>query len=214
MANESGNPVNGSEKQKNFNNQKGLILGGVVFLGLVGATVAATFPNASNQGYAPEQPIPYSHKLHAGDLKMDCRYCHSDVEKSRHASVPSVSVCMNCHSVVKTESPHIQRLKESYESGKPIEWVRVHELPDYVYFPHKRHVAKGLACQTCHGPIQEMETVYQYAPLTMGWCMDCHRGVTTPKSVGNRVRQETVPGVGEVLPPGHVASVNCTTCHN
>jgi hypothetical protein len=120
-----------------------------------------------------------------------------------------MNVCMNCHSVVLPGSPLIQQVKKAYEEGRPLEWVRIHELPDYVYFPHKRHVAKGVSCETCHGNVKEMVTVHQYAPLTMGWCMDCHRGVTTPKAVLARA-DRTDP----TLPPGHVASVNCTTCHN
>lgn len=169
---------------------------------------AVNFPTASNQGYAPEQPIPFSHKIHAGDNKIACQYCHSSVETSRHATVPSMNVCMNCHSVVKTESPWIQQVKKTFTEGRAFEWVRVHELPDYVYFPHKRHVAKGVACETCHGDVKAMERVYQYGALTMGWCMDCHRGVTTPKNV-----LETIyPGVKD--PKGPVAPVNCNTCHN
>ncbi|MBC7692731.1 MAG: cytochrome c3 family protein [Methylotenera sp.] len=184
----------------------GILVGVVLLLGLGGA-VAAVFPSASNEGYSPEQPIPYSHKLHAGTYKIQCQYCHSDVEKSKHANVPSVNVCMNCHSIVKTDSPYIQKIKKAYDENKPIEWVRIHELPDFVYFPHKRHVAKGVACQTCHGPIQEMERVYQYSPLTMGWCLDCHRGKTTPKEVVARV----YPGVKD--PKGLIAPHQCTTCH-
>jgi hypothetical protein len=133
------------------------------------------YPTASNQGYAPEQPIPFSHKLHAGDNKIPCQYCHSGVEKSRHATIPSLNVCMNCHRMVKTDSPYIQKIKAAYESGKPIEWVRVHELPDYVYFPHKRHWAKGVSCETCHGNVKEMDRIEQKSALTMGWCMECHR---------------------------------------
>lgn len=185
---------------------------GIVFL-LVAATVfvvliATYYPTASNQGYAPEQPIPFSHKLHAGDNKIPCLYCHSGAEKSRHASVPSMNVCMNCHSVVKLDSPHIQKLRNAFEQGKPIEWVRVHELPDYVYFPHKRHVAKGIACETCHGNVKEMDRIEQKAALTMGWCMECHRGQTTPKHVLAKV----YPGVKN--PQGPVAPVNCSTCHH
>lgn len=204
----------GSSGKQGLDTKKklGIVLG-LLFPLVAGAVLFLTFPDASNQGYAPEQPIPYSHKLHAGTLKIDCKYCHSDVEKSRHAGVPPLGVCMNCHSVVKTESPYVQKMKKHFDEGKPIEWVRIHELPDFTYFPHKRHVAKGLACQTCHGPIQEMERVYQFAPLTMGWCMDCHRGVTTPKNVATRIRSEA-KDPRDALPPGHVAAVNCTTCHN
>jgi hypothetical protein len=181
----------------------------IVLLALVGAAALAVeyFPSASNQGYTPEQPIPFSHKLHAGDNKIPCMYCHSSVEKSRHAGVPPVSTCMNCHSVVKLDSPHIQKIHTAFKEGKPIEWIRVHELPDYVYFPHKRHVAKGIACETCHGNVKEMERVNQASALTMGWCMECHRGQTTPK----HVIAETYPGVPD--PKGPVAPFNCTTCH-
>jgi hypothetical protein len=165
------------------------------------------FPTASNQGYAPEQPIPFSHKLHAGDNKIACMYCHTAAETSQHASVPAVQVCMNCHSVVKGDSPHIQKIKKAYSEGKPIEWVRVHELPDYVYFPHKRHVAKGLACETCHGNVKGMERIQQVSALTMGWCMDCHRQPT------KEVLAVVYPGVKNP-PSGPIAPVNCSNCHN
>lgn len=186
---------------------------GVVIFALLGVlivigAVVALFPSASNEGYAPEQPIPFSHKLHAGDNKIACTYCHSSAEQSRHATVPTVGTCMNCHSVVKTESPYIQQIKKAYDEGRPIEWVRVHELADFVYFPHKRHVAKGISCETCHGNVKEMDRVSQVAPLTMGWCMDCHRGVTAPR----HVLAETYPN--EKDPKGPVAPVNCSTCHN
>lgn len=192
---------------------KGLsVVVGVCALVIVGASLASILPRTSNQGYAPDQPIPYSHKLHAGDLKIDCQYCHTTVERSKHASVPSVNVCMNCHRVVKnavgtdTPSPWIQKIQDAYDSGKPIEWVRIHELPDFVYFPHKRHVAAGLACQDCHGPIETMEKVYQYSALTMGWCMECHRGRSTPKNVLNAQ-------VASGKDPHETAPQQCTTCH-
>ncbi len=177
----------------------------VVLAGLAG--VAAVFPTASNQGYSPEQPIPFSHRLHAGQYKIACLYCHSNAERSPHASVPSLNICMNCHSIVKANSPYIQKMRKAFGEGKPIEWVRIHELPDFAYFPHKRHVAKGVACQTCHGPVQEMDRVYQYAPLTMGWCMECHRGQSTPKYVLENVYPQMKN------PQGPVAPVNCNTCH-
>jgi hypothetical protein len=192
-----------SDSQKKLGIALSLI---VVILAVAGA--AAYFPTASNEGFAPEQPIPFSHKLHAGDNKIACLYCHSGAEKSKHASIPSVNVCMNCHTVVKTDSPWIQQIQKHYKENTPIEWIRVHELPDYVYFPHKRHVAKGVACQTCHGQVQEMDRVYQASALTMGWCMECHRGQTTPKQVLAR----TYPGVKD--PQGPVAPVSCNTCHN
>ncbi len=186
-------------------------LGVAVFLAVSVFLIIGLFryyPTASNQGYAPEQPIPFSHKLHAGDNKIDCKYCHSGVEKSRHATIPSLNVCMNCHVAVKTDSPYIKKMKKSFEDGKPIEWVRIHELPDYVYFPHKRHVAKGISCEECHGKVQEMNRVEQKSALTMGWCMECHRGQTTPR----HVLKQVYPHMKE--PKGPVAPVNCNTCHN
>lgn len=193
----------------NLGTQKkmGIALSLVLVVAFLGG-VAWVFPTISNEGYAPEQPIPFSHKLHAGDNKIACAYCHSGVEKSRHATIPSMNVCMNCHTVVKPDSPYIQKLKQTYAEGKTLEWVRVHELPDFVYFPHKRHVAKGVSCETCHGDVKKMDRIVQFAPLTMGWCMECHRGQTTPKNV--------LAGIYPHMkdPQGPVAPVNCTTCHN
>jgi len=167
--------------------------------------VVAVFPSASNQGYYPDQPIPFSHKTHAGDYKIDCRYCHSSAAYSSHSPVPSMNVCMNCHKAVKTDSPHIQKLTKMYEAGEPIPWVRIHEVPDFVRFDHAVHIGHKIACQTCHGPVETMEKVYQYAPLTMGWCMNCHRGVTTPE----HVIEEEIREHGE----WHSAPIDCSTCH-
>ena len=133
-----------------------------------------------NQSYAPTQPIPFSHKLHAGQNSIPCMYCHVGVETSKHATVPSANVCMNCHSVVKTDSPYIKQVREAFQNNKPIEWVKVHDLPDFVNFTHKRHVAKGISCETCHGDVKNKEKINQEKPLTMGWCLDCHRGNTAP----------------------------------
>ena len=143
-----------------------------------------------SQGYKPEQPIKFSHALHAGQNKIDCQYCHSGAEKSRHAVIPSVSVCMNCHKYVSQGPKYgTKEIAKIYKySGwdpttgtfanqpKPIEWVKIHNLPDHVYFNHSQHVkVGGVECQTCHGNIQEMEEVQQFAPLSMGWCINCHR---------------------------------------
>lgn len=174
---------------------------------LVGYFGYSLFPSASNQGYAPKQPIPFSHKLHAGQNKIACNYCHTGVEKSAHATVPALNVCMNCHTVVKGDSPHIQKLKKAYTEGKPIEWVRIHELPDFTRFNHSRHIAKNVSCETCHGKVQEMDVVYQAKPLTMGWCINCHRGEIAPKNVLATV----YPGVKD--PKGPVAPTSCSTCH-
>jgi hypothetical protein len=137
--------------------------------------VWAFFDSFSNMGYAPVQPIPFSHTIHAGTNKIPCLYCHSNAERSRHATVPSMNVCMNCHSVVATDKPNIQTLTKYWNEQKPIAWVQVHRLPDHVYFPHKWHVAKGIACQQCHGEVQAMDVIRQVAPLKMGWCIGCHR---------------------------------------
>lgn len=140
-----------------------------------------------NQGYQPVQPIKYSHELHAGVMKIDCQYCHSGAYKSKNASIPSLNVCMNCHKVVKTESPEIHKIydalgydvdKQTYDStkAKPIQWVRIHNLPDFAYFNHSQHVSVGgIKCQQCHGPIETMPEVFQYSPLTMKWCIQCHK---------------------------------------
>lgn len=132
------------------------------------------------QGYAPKQPIAFSHKLHAGDLEIDCKYCHVGVMKGKSATIPSVNICMNCHNQIKegssTGAGQIQLIREAFENNKPIEWVRIHNLPDLAYFNHAQHVnVAGVECQTCHGPVQEMEVVRQHSLLTMGWCIDCHR---------------------------------------
>jgi len=133
-----------------------------------------------HQNYTPVQPIAYSHALHSGELEIDCQYCHVGVEKGKSATFPSANICMNCHNIVE-EGPkygktEIAKIRAAYESGKPIEWVRIHNLPDFVYFSHAQHVkVAGLECQECHGPVEEMEDMYQYSRLSMGWCVSCHR---------------------------------------
>lgn len=143
-----------------------------------------------NKGYAPEQPIPFDHSLHAGTHQIQCQYCHNQVERSPHSNIPALSTCMNCHLVVKTDSPHIQKLREAYDSGKSIEWVKVHMLPDHVKFNHSAHLNRGVNCQTCHGQIEKMQRVEQFSDLSMGWCVNCHRQ------------------------PENQAPTNCTTCHH
>lgn len=189
--------------------KKGLGLSVVLLFAVGGAFAYEFFPAPSNEGYAPDQPIPFSHKRHAGQYEIPCLYCHNQAEKSNHATIPPVSLCMNCHKVVKTESPWIQKLTEYYTKGESIPWVRIHEIPDHAKFPHKRHVKAGVSCQECHGEVQNMEKVYQFAPLNMGWCMDCHRGVTTPENAVKTIRARENQ---EVKAP-HVAPVNCSTCH-
>jgi mono/diheme cytochrome c family protein len=133
-----------------------------------------------HKGYQPVQPIAFSHKLHAGEYGISCNYCHIGVEKSKSATIPSANICMNCHNYIEKGPQYgtkeIEKVKKHYEQGKPVEWVRIHNLPDFVYFNHQQHVVVGgLQCQTCHGPVEEMEEVYQYSDLSMGWCINCHR---------------------------------------
>jgi len=132
-------------------------------------------PKATDVGYAPVQPVPYSHALHVGQLGLDCRYCHTGVETSAHASIPPTQTCMNCHAKVRTDSEKLIPIRESFATGMPVPWVRIHDLPDYVYFDHSAHVRRGVGCVSCHGRIDTMEVVYQAKPLSMGWCLDCHR---------------------------------------
>jgi len=185
----------------------------------------------NQQGYSPKQPIAYSHRLHAGDLGIDCKFCHSASESSRHAGIPSSDVCMKCHRYVTDSFNAVQQemdladkekrkpvavvseeLKKLYdalaldEKFQPVEgalpesipWVRVHNLPDYVMFNHQAHVAVGVTCQTCHGPVESMERMEQHATLSMGWCVNCHRDATRDGVNGQKAN----------------ASTNCTVCHH
>ena len=152
----------------------------IVFLFILGGVVTAATnyyatPKYTRIGYQPIQPVPYSHALHAGQLGLDCRYCHSNVEKSGVANLPTAQTCMNCHSQVKTDSPLLAPIRASYASGQPVKWVRIHQTPDYVYFNHSVHVSRGVSCFECHGQINQMDVVYHAKPLSMGWCLDCHR---------------------------------------
>lgn len=171
------------------------------------------------QGYAPTQPIAFSHKLHAGQYQIDCNYCHTGVTKAQAANIPSANMCMNCHNTIKPESPEIQKIYAAIENETPIEWVRVHNLPDLAYFNHSQHVkVGGLECQTCHGPIQEMEVVQQYSPLTMGWCINCHRQ-TELNAEGNayydKLLDEHNKAVGGKTPMTveHIGGLECYKCH-
>lgn len=151
----------------------------VVLVGI--ATAAATYymtPSYTRVGYSPLQPVPYSHALHVGQLGLDCRYCHNNIEKSGYANLPTAQTCMNCHSMVKKDSPLLAVVRHSYETGEPVPWVQIHQTPDYVYFNHSIHVNRGVSCVECHGKINEMDTVMHAKPLSMGFCLDCHRNPT------------------------------------
>ena len=169
-------------------------------------------------GYQPEQPVFYSHKLHAGVMGMDCRYCHQHVERGPHATVPTTETCMNCHGKVKTGSVEIQKIAEAHAADKPIEWVKVHMLPDYAYFNHSAHVNAGVGCASCHGRVDQMEVVRQTQPLSMGWCLDCHREpenhlrprdkVTDMDFVPDPEAGKKIKKDRQLSPPTH-----CSACH-
>jgi len=152
----------------------------VIFLFILAgvATAAVNYyatPKYLRVGYEPIQPVPFDHRLHAGQLGLDCRYCHAAVEQSATSSVPAAQTCMNCHSIIKPDSPLLQPVRESFASGDPVPWVKVHQAPDYVYFNHSVHVARGVSCVECHGKVNEMATVRHDQPHSMGFCLDCHR---------------------------------------
>lgn len=132
-------------------------------------------PHVTNQAHPVEQPIEFDHRHHAGDEQIDCRYCHWTVEKSPSAGIPSTTVCMSCHAQVWNKSPYLTEVRKAFFADQPIPWVRVHNLPDFVYFNHSIHVGKGVGCATCHGRVDQMGAIEQAAPLTMSWCLDCHR---------------------------------------
>ncbi|TXE06407.1 c-type cytochrome [Seonamhaeicola algicola] len=194
-----------------------------------------------DQGYQPVQPIHFSHKIHAGDNGIDCKYCHSSARVSKHSGIPSLNICMNCHKNIseyngETTPEHskefydgeIQKLYEAVGwsdadqkytgESKPVKWVRIHNLPDFVYFNHSQHVTVGgQECQTCHGPVQEMEVLYQHAPLTMGWCIDCHRK-TNVKVEDNeyyeKIHDELSKKYGvEKLTVAQMGGLECGKCH-
>ena len=142
------------------------------------ATAGVTYymtPKYTRVGYAPVQPVPYSHAKHAGELGIDCRYCHSNVEKSGFANLPTAQTCMNCHKIIKPNSPLLAVVRKSYETNQPVPWVQIHRVPDFVYFNHSVHIARGVSCVECHGQINQMEVVGEAKSLTMGFCFECHR---------------------------------------
>lgn len=159
----------------------------VILLVLGGAVYVPVFVNygmgapALKVGYKPVQPVPYSHALHVGQLGMDCRYCHTTVDRAAFAAIPPTEVCINCHNPADAQNgvwkdlPALGKVHESYETGEPVEWVKVHQLADYAYFNHAAHVNKGVSCVSCHGRVDHMAVVSTVEPLSMSWCLDCHR---------------------------------------
>jgi cytochrome c2 len=180
-------------------------------------TIDGAYSIGVQQGYAPKQPIAYSHKLHAGQYKIDCNYCHTGVNKGKSATIPAANICMNCHGVIKKESPEIQKIYAAIENNQPIEWIRVHNLPDLAYFNHAQHVNVGnVQCQTCHGEIEKMEVVEQRSSLTMGWCIDCHRR-TEVNTKGNAYYDKLVAlhnkDSKEPLKVANIGGLECSKCH-
>ena len=147
----------------------------LVLLGLGGVLGLARSPYYTNQFISRAQPVQFSHKHHVGDDGIDCRYCHSSVETSAVAGIPPTKTCMNCHSVLFNDVGYLEPIRESYRTDQSIRWIKVHRLPDFVYFNHSIHINKGVGCSTCHGRINQMPLVFQDSPLLMQWCLDCHR---------------------------------------
>ncbi len=217
-----------------------------IFFLLLAAYVAFgyLFQVGVDEGYQPVQPIAFSHKIHAGDNKIDCQYCHSSAKHSKTSGIPSANVCMNCHmniSEVAEETATEEHSKEFFDGEiqkiydavgwdkdklqyiegyetKPIEWVRIHNLPDFAYFNHSQHVTvAGVKCQHCHGPVEEMEEVYQHAPLTMGWCIDCHRETEvdmTENGYYKKIHEELAKKYGvEAVTEAQMGGMECGKCH-
>ncbi|MGL4630183.1 MAG: c-type cytochrome [Leadbetterella sp.] len=170
-----------------------------------------------HQGYAPKQPINFSHKLHAGEMEINCANCHTGVYKGKQAGIPSASICMTCHNSIKRESPEIQKIYKALEKDQPIEWVRVHNLPDLAYFNHAQHTnVGGLECKNCHGEINKMEVVQQRSTLTMGWCIDCHRK-TDVNHKGNEYYASLLKAhestSKESMKVEDIGGLECSKCH-
>ncbi|MBW3468945.1 c-type cytochrome [Arthrospiribacter ruber] len=222
------------EDDKQFVNQKydfGKILKSDAFIIIITTIVIALVAKTAidelytvgvQQGYAPKQPIAFSHELHAGQYEIQCQYCHTGVELGKSANIPSANICMNCHMHIQNVggkdgiSPEIQKIYNAVDNDQPIEWVRVHNLPDLSYFNHAQHVVVGgVECQTCHGPIEEMEVVYQHSSLTMGWCIDCHRQ-TNIRFEKNEYYDKLVQlhkDSKEPLKVKDIGGLECAKCH-
>ncbi|WP_437201422.1 cytochrome c3 family protein [Planctomicrobium sp. SH664] len=190
-----------------------LALGGVV------AAVARS-PYLTEAGVVRSQPVPFSHQHHVGDVGIDCRYCHRSVETDAFAGIPASQVCMDCHSQLWATAPMLEPIRASVRDNKPVEWTRVNDLPDYVYFHHGIHVSKGIACETCHGRVDKMPLMWREKTLHMTWCLDCHREpekFVRPKTdvlaFGWKPDSAT-PKPSELVDKHHITSqTNCSVCH-
>ncbi len=171
-----------------------------ICLAVVAMAFAVVACEPNNQGYEPTQPIAFSHAVHAGANQIPCIYCHYGVERGRFAGIPPAHVCMNCHSHVFTDKPEIQKIKHAIDTNTPIAWQRANFIPDFAYFDHQPHIRAGVACDDCHGPVASMGRVNQFAPLTMGFCLDCHR---------QKAAVAPLLGTAEVE-----ILTDCATCHH
>ena len=187
---------------------------------LAGPMIFVRTPYITGQYFPADQPVQFDHRHHVQDDGIDCRYCHDTVEKGPFAGVPATELCMGCHSQIWSDSPMLEPLRRSYFSGQPIPWNRVNQLPDFVYFNHSIHLAKGVGCVTCHGRVDQMALAWQEAPLTMGWCLQCHRNPESqlrPRAVLTDMawRAEDQAALGRRLAEeNHVRHLtHCTACH-
>jgi hypothetical protein len=201
---------------------KWALLPGIVALAGVVALLSAYSGASSSQGFAPEQPIKFPHPRHVQTLGMNCVYCHYAATKSPEPGIPAVGTCMGCHTLIGPNRPKVDSLParnsaaiaklQKYAADKQaIRWVRIHKLPEYVHFPHVRHVSAGVTCQTCHGPIQAMEQVYQFASLNMGWCVSCH--VNGYKVADGKRAAGLAPTAEDLAAAPKKARYDCAICH-
>ncbi len=201
------------------------LIGGVVLVGVLGwmGWALAHSGYITGQNVTVEQVVPFSHDHHVSGLGIDCRYCHTAVETSSFAGIPPTATCFNCHKLIWKDAPMLEPVRESMRTGKPLVWNRVHDLPDFVYFDHSIHIAKGVGCASCHGRIDQMKLVRQDQPLQMAWCLDCHRDPARflrPKSeIFNMAwKAEDQRALGTRLAKEYhlrptFALTNCSTCH-
>jgi hypothetical protein len=193
---------------------------GLAALGCYGYWIVES-PYETRQSVPREQPVPFSHEHHAGDLGIDCRYCHSTVETSSFANIPATKVCMNCHSQMWAVAPDLEPVRQSYRTGKSIQWTRVHDLPDFVYFDHSIHVNKGVGCSTCHGQVDKMPLTWQAQSLRMEWCLACHRNperyvrpVERVFDMSYRAPSDQIALGKRLVEQYHIQSLtSCSTCH-
>lgn len=198
-----------------------LVLVGLGVIGGASTLYYATLPTTLEPGYQPQQPVPYSHKLHAGNLGMECTYCHTSVFKAAYASIPATQTCMNCHSKVKERSVVLEPIRASWATGESVPWVKIHRLPDYVFFNHSAHTNAGVSCVSCHGRVDQMVEVKQVQTLAMSWCLDCHRNPAPnlrPTQLVTKLdwKPEGDPaalGREIIAQKGLNPPVNCSGCH-